>query len=125
MADEEQDEHTIASCVRGYHVYQEFWTPTTREILSCQRQPSNIRDRYVVSVHNRSGEVVAHLPRRLSRMFSLFLCRGGVVIYEVHVTRTRRCSTDLPQGGLKIPCLLRIKGKKKLISTLKKLIKCS
>ena len=52
-------------------------------------------------------------------MFSLFLRRGGVVTCEV--TGTRKPSTDLPQGGLEIPCLLRIKGKKKHISTLKKL----
>ena len=123
MADEEQDENTFASCIWGYHVYQEFWTPTCTigEILICQRQPSNIRDRYAVSVHNGSSEVEGHLARRLSRTFSLFLRHGGVVTCEV--TGTRRCSTDLPQGGLEIPCLLWIEGKKKLISTLKNLIK--
>ena len=29
------------SCVRGFHVYQDIWTPTTGECLSCQTEDSN------------------------------------------------------------------------------------
>ena len=53
-------------------------------------------------------------------MFSLFLHRGGVVA-TCEVTGTRKRSTDFSQGGLEIPCLLRIKGKQKDRLTLKML----
>ena len=69
MADNEQDEHAIASCIQGYHGYHKFWTLTIREILSCQRQPSSISDRYAVSVDKGSCEVVGHPPQRISRIF--------------------------------------------------------
>ena len=40
----------FASCVRGYHVYKDRWTPVTNEELACQREPGNIHNPYAVSV---------------------------------------------------------------------------
>ena len=54
-------------------------------------EPTNT---YAVAVI-RSGLVVGHLPKKISRVCSLFLRRGGT-IYCI-VTNTRRYSTDLPQ----------------------------
>ena len=34
-------------CVRGYHVYQRIWTAAVGEVLHCEREPTNIRDRFV------------------------------------------------------------------------------
>ena len=56
--------------------------------------------RYAVAVKT-DGPVIGHLPRKVSRVCSLFLRRGG----HIHCTVTGRKS-DLPQGGLEIPCLL-------------------
>ena len=33
-------------CVRGYHVYQRIWTAAVGEVLHCDREPTNSRDRY-------------------------------------------------------------------------------
>ena len=40
--------HMVESCVRGFHVYQDIWTPTTGERLPCQMEESNAFDPYTV-----------------------------------------------------------------------------
>ena len=55
--------------------------------------------------------MVGHLSRKMSKLFSLFLRRGGVIICEV--TAARRYSVDLVEGGLEIPCMLVSKSKNK------------
>ena len=34
-------------CVRGYHVYQRIWTAAVGEVLHCEQEPTNSRDRYI------------------------------------------------------------------------------
>ena len=34
--------------IRGLHVYQNFWTPVTGEVLLLQREPDNVHDQYAV-----------------------------------------------------------------------------
>ena len=46
------------------------------------------------------GVVIGHLPRKLSKICSLFIRRGGSICCIV--TGGRRYSADLPQGGLEI-----------------------
>ena len=58
--------------IRGYHVYKEIWEAAIGEELDCPREPSNAIDRYTVAVM-KSGTVVGHLPKKLSRIYSLFL----------------------------------------------------
>ena len=66
--------------IRGYHVYQSVW-------------------------HAAVGEMTNHLlPRKVSRVCSIFLRREGCISCLVH--GRRRYSEDLPQGGLEIPCRL-------------------
>ena len=36
-------------CVHGYHVYQRIWTAAVGEVLHCEREPTNSRDRYAVA----------------------------------------------------------------------------
>ena len=38
--------------VRGYHVYQNNWTPVIGERLNCEREEENPRDRYAVAIRN-------------------------------------------------------------------------
>jgi len=40
----------VKSCVRGFHVYQDIWTPATRECLSSQINDSNAFDLYAVAI---------------------------------------------------------------------------
>ena len=42
----EMELHVVVSCVRGFHVYQDIWTPTTEECLWCQTEGSNAFDPY-------------------------------------------------------------------------------
>ena len=66
--------------IRGYHVYKKVWAATVGEALVCEREPS---DRYAVAVKNE-GTIIEHLPRKLSRVCSLF-CDG-----EVHSNKCER-----------------------------------
>jgi len=89
------------SCVRGYHVYQDIWTPVIGEQLVCEREEDNPTDRYAVVVLDISA-VVGHVPRNISTLCNVFLRRGGSI--SCIITGRRRFSRDLPQGGIEIPC---------------------
>ena len=99
-----------------HHIYQEIWSSSIGEVLLSEREPLNDADRYAVAVI-KDGVVVGHVPRKFSRMCSLFLARGGVIYCKV--TGERRYSIDLPQGGLEVPCKLLFAGKPKDIKNLK------
>ena len=75
MADEER----IASCIRGYHIYLTVWKTGFGEVLSCAREPTN-------------GMLLLAMPKRISRVFSSFICQGGEIMCEV--TGRRRYSRD-------------------------------
>ena len=79
------------------------------------KEKLTMRKTYAVAVKHR-GRVVGHLPRKFSRVCSLFLRRGGLI--SCTVTGTRRYSVDLVQGGLEIPCLVTFIGNKELIDKL-------
>ena len=108
-------------CIRGYHIYSHIWTAVVGEELNCQRETTSPSDRYAVAVV-RSGQVIGHLPLKVSRACSLFIRRGGSITCVV--TGSRRYSSDLPQGGLEIPCKVKFTASKteelkKLRQTLK------
>ena len=116
----EQLELETASCIRGYHQYKDIWQAAVSEELLCEREPRNSHDHYAVAV-KRVGIIVGHLPRSLSRICSLFLRRGGSILCTV--TGGRKYSSDLPQGGLEVPCMLLFKHKKpKELNKMKKLL---
>ena len=58
--------------VYGYHVYKKRWREAIGKELECDREPENLCDRYAVCV-KRSVVIIGHLPRKLSRVCSLFL----------------------------------------------------
>jgi len=65
----------------------------------------------------KNVNIVGHVPRTISAVCSLFLCRGGSI--GCLVTGSRCYSWDLPQGGLEIPCKL---GNSKYVSKSRKLL---
>ena len=67
-------EYEKACSVRGYHVYREVWEAAVGEVLACEREPRNAEDKYAVAV-KKDGTIVGHLPRKVSRVCSLFLRR--------------------------------------------------
>ena len=66
-------------CIRGYHVCKEIWRAAMGEELECDREPENSCNCYAVVV-KRSRVVIGHLPRKLSRVCSLFLRCVGVIL---------------------------------------------
>ena len=112
------DEVEIPCCVRGYHVYRDIWEAAVGEVLMCHREPTNSSDRYAVAVI-KSAEIIGHLPRKLSKICSLVLRRGG----SIRSTVSMRYSSDLLQGGLEIPCTLLFTGDVKEVKELKKAVK--
>ena len=69
----------------------------------------NPSDHYAVAVV-KNATIIGHLPRKISRICSLFIRKGGVVTCTV--VGSRRFSADLPQGGMEIPCILHFKPTK-------------
>ena len=64
----------VESCVHSFHVYQNIWTSTTGERLSCQMEDSNAFDLYAVAI-KKSANVIGHVPRKISAACSLFIQR--------------------------------------------------
>ena len=105
------------SCIRGYHVYKAVWEPELGEELQCRRERVNAQDMYAIAVI-KDTNVVGHLPRKISRICSLFIRRGGTL--TCRVTGARKYSSDLQQGGMEIPCIIFFRGDP---SEVKKLVK--
>ena len=68
--------HKVESCVRGFHVYGDIWTPNVGDLLDCEQESGNLNDAYAVAIKN-GVNVIGHVPRKLSAACSLFLCLGG------------------------------------------------
>lgn len=113
------EETELACYVRGYHVYKTIWEAAVGEVLSCRREPTNSADRYAVAVL-KEETIIGHLARKMSKVCSLFLRRGGSI--RCKVTGSRRYSSDLPQGGLEIPCSLLFTANMKEIVKLRKVL---
>ena len=105
------------SVVRGYHIYKDVWDATRGEMLDCTRETGNAFDPFAVSVQKR-GNIVGHVPRKISAICALFIRRGGTI--QCKVTGSRQYSRDISQGGLEIPCMLIFTGDPKDIQKVKK-----
>ncbi len=80
---------------------------------------SNPHDRYAIAVQNEELGTVGHVPKKISRLCHSFLSRGGDI--EVRILGRKR--SDLPQGGLDVPCLLTFTGKQQLVRRLRRALK--
>ena len=110
---------SVAAMVRGYHVYRDIWAASIGEELPCECQEGNREDAYAVAV-KKNGNIVGHVPRKISTTSFMFLRRGGSILCQV--TESQRYSADLPQGGLEIPCILVFTGSVKEVSKVAKLV---
>ena len=52
-------------------MYKGKWDASVGEVLMCMRETHNTQDRYAIAV-KKSQTVVGHLPRKISRVCSLF-----------------------------------------------------
>ena len=105
--------------LRGYHVYKDRWEPFIGEVLNCERELTNAHDLYSVAAVHQSKGTVGHLPRTISKVCSSFINRGGSIQVEVTARRQR---SDLPQGGLDVPCTITFTGEKTLVTKCKKVV---
>ena len=109
-------EFSMDSVICGHHVYRHIWSSVVGEELECRIETGNVHDLYAVSViksGSSGNDVVGHIPRNISTPYNLFLRKGGTV--SCVVTGHHQYSSDLPQGGLEVPCQLLFKGTMKLI----------
>ena len=99
---------SLESMIRGYHEYKPIWgDPMLGEELECKREPGNPHDTHAVTViklMSGSNVTVGHLPRAILLICSIFIRHGGTIMSRVN--GTRRYSSDIPQGGVEIPCVL-------------------
>ena len=82
----------MESCIRGFHIYEEVWTPFIGERLGCAGERSNREDLFAIAM-KRGTETVGHVPRTISCVFTLFLQQRGSISCEV--TGSSRLSVDL------------------------------
>ena len=85
------------------------------EELQCDRETANPHDPYAVSVL-KQRQIVGHVPHNISRTCSVLLRNHGTV--KCMVTGNRHYSSDLPQGGMEIPCSLCFTGGDNLVKKL-------
>ena len=91
----------ISSCVREDHIYKDMWSLVLGEEMTCSRENDTIKILAVMKV----STIVGHFSGSISAASSLFLQKDGSSI-SCKVSSPRRYSSDLPQGGLEVPCLL-------------------
>ena len=68
----------LDSCVRGYHVYIDFWNATPGETLTCIRERGNRNDVFAVAAQS-DGNIVGHIPWHISCICMSFIRREGVL----------------------------------------------
>jgi len=65
------------------------------------REHGNREDPYAMAIKNK-GSVVGHMPQTISCVCIVFIQKHGTITCTI--TRTRRFTSDLPQGSLELPC---------------------
>ena len=84
--------------------------------MYAKKDDGNSEDRCAVAVVRNSDvddHTVGHLPRELSHVLWHFLNHGGDIQCEVTGRRQR---SSLAQGGLEIPCSVKLCGLKKMVA---------
>ena len=93
----------------GYHDHKSVWeNPSISESLICEREISNCYDTHAVAIKKTIKsdiKTVGYGPRKISAICSIFIRRGGSIVCLVN--GSCKCSSDLPQGGLEILCILK------------------
>jgi len=92
----------VESCVCGFHVYKNIWTPITGKVMSCEMKDMNFFDPYAVAI-KKGSEVIGHIACKISAACFNFLDMGGTITCEITDSH-HQYSFDQPQGGLEIPC---------------------
>ena len=95
----------FSTAVRGFHYYKTHWIPTENECLDCSHEKENPYDYFAITC-KKDGMIVGHLPMEISHPTKCLLDRGARI--TATLTSTSYYASPLVQGGLEIPCLLKI-----------------
>ena len=101
----------IDSFVKGYYEYKNIWTLEIGEILSTEREPGNLVDKYVICV-KKNNEIVGHLQLGKDGKFV------KTVLYFLRADEYVSCDVlikgkpfNLRDGdGMQVPCSLKFTG---------------
>ena len=115
----ESMEFSTDTVIRGHHINKEIWAPVIGECVQHEIEPGNDHNLYAVAMR-KYDRIVGHVPRTISTLCHLFLSSGGTI--NCTVNGVRRYSTDLPQGGLDVPCKLTFRGNQAMIETIRRLL---
>ena len=81
---------SVTSYIRGYHAYQDVWSPFTGEVLPLEREPDNPDDVHAVAI-KRASRIVGHVPFNLAPTVSAFLRRSrNKCLAEVRGSKVNR-----------------------------------
>ena len=114
----------IDSFVKGYHEYKNIWTPKIGELLSTEREPGNLVDKYAVCV-KKNNEIVGHLQLGKDGKFA------KTMFYFLRADEYGSCDVSIKGkpvnlgggDGMQNPCLLNFASRKKFIDILEKTLK--
>ena len=96
------------STVRGYHYYRPYWSPIENETLQCFHESGNPFDVFAIKTCSKGSlQAVGHLPHKISRLTKFALDTGAEV--EARLTSTNYRRSPITQGGLEIPCTVKVK----------------
>ena len=114
----------VDSFVKRCHEYKSIWPPKIGEIISTERKPENVVDKYTVCV-KKENEIVAHLPLGKDGKFA------KTVFYFLRADEYGWCNVLIKQkpvnlgndDGMQVSCTLNLVGQKKFICILQKTLK--
>ena len=108
----------ISSFIRGYHAYQDVWTPMNGESLLVKREPTNVKDENAVGIY-KDGIIVGHVPYNLSLIISHFLrCEVNKAFAKVTCDKVNRGAGY----GLEVPCKYQLYGPRLYIDKMKEFL---
>uniref|UniRef100_A0A1X7SY28 HIRAN domain-containing protein n=1 Tax=Amphimedon queenslandica TaxID=400682 RepID=A0A1X7SY28_AMPQE len=105
---------TIASVVRGHHVFKSIWTPYIDEVLQLEVEDNNPHDQNAVVI-KKDDTIVGRVPKEFSKVINNFISSGGIV--DCKITGKRKLGK-----GLEVPCTYVCNGSKEKIAMLRKSI---
>ena len=117
----------ISSWIRGFHVYNNWWTPTYGEILPLQPELENAQDKNAVAVLKES-RVIGHITFHLANTKN----RTGIVTHFISKPTNQGsvevCGKAVNRGGglgMEIPCVYIFDGPRKRVDLLEQLLDVS
>ena len=94
---------SVQAMVCGYHVYKSIWDAACDDnIFLCEREIGIPHD--LSSTAAKKGIMVGHVLRKISATCFMFIHWGGTILCRVNGSWCY--SSDLPQEGLEVPCIL-------------------